>query len=394
MFVLFPIRTDRRHKRTPWLNYCLVLANVAVFIVTHQQIQKFSHQPLGLALQQAPVMRYLLWPDDLHLVQFFSYQFLHGDWMHLIGNMIFLWVFGNSVEDRFGKVGYLLFYLAGGVMAGLVHALFSNSPILGASGSIAAVTGAYLALFPLSNVTIFYWFIYMIGAFEITGMLLILFRVVQDAAFQLFNIGGVAYMAHLGGYCFGFIIGMALLLLRIAPREPYDMLALIEQKRRRAQFRKLTRSGFQPWEATRAGDQTSGEETPAETITPQQQKIMDLRTRVSAALGQHDLTDAARIYSELLKIDPNQTMGQQQQLDLANQLMSDGQYHTAATAYELFLQTYKAYPQKHHIQLILGLIYARYLEEKTRAKELLDEAVGRLDDTDRELAKTVLAELG
>jgi len=76
-----------------------------------------------------------------HIWQFITYQFMHGDWMHLVGNMLFLWVFGNAVEDRFGHVGYAAFYLIGGIAAGVGHVLDTNAPVIGASGSVAAVTG-------------------------------------------------------------------------------------------------------------------------------------------------------------------------------------------------------------------------------------------------------------
>src|SRR5690606_12485309 len=135
----------------------------------------------------------------------------------------FLWVFGNAVEDRLGRVGYLCFYLAGGVIAGLGHALMEPSPVLGASGAVAAVTGAYLVLFPLTNVTIVYFF-FIIGAFEVSSMVLIFFRVVTDLVFHFLGIGDVAYMAHLAGYGFGFVIALGLLLGRMLPREPYDLL--------------------------------------------------------------------------------------------------------------------------------------------------------------------------
>ena len=91
---------------------------------------------------------YYLHPDQPEILQFFTSVFLHGSWMHLIGNMIFLWVFGNAVNDRFGHVGYAAFYLAGGVLSGLGYVLLAGqAPVLGASGAISAVTGCYLVLF-------------------------------------------------------------------------------------------------------------------------------------------------------------------------------------------------------------------------------------------------------
>ncbi len=211
--MLFPIRTDRRLHHTPWVNIALIASNVVVFVLTWRGAGRAWVEPFTLN------------PATPMLVQFVSYQFLHANWAHLLGNMLFLYVFGNSVEDRLGKVGYLAFYLGGGVVAGLGHALLESNPVLGASGSVAAVTGAYLALFPLSNVTMLYWLI-LIGIFEISSIYLILFQIGYNVFMHLSGAPGVAYLAHLSGYAYGFVVGMGLLKSRLLPREPYDLLAL------------------------------------------------------------------------------------------------------------------------------------------------------------------------
>src|SRR5262245_16325094 len=124
------------------MTYVLVGVNVVVYCI-------------GVALERA-------WPDQFERVQnlfiltpggsrpwsFITYAFLHGNLMHILGNMVFLWVFGPNVEDRFGRIGFLLFYLGGAAASGGLHAMFDSNPVLGASGAIAAVTGAYLVLFP------------------------------------------------------------------------------------------------------------------------------------------------------------------------------------------------------------------------------------------------------
>ncbi len=400
--MFFPIRTDRRLATTPWLNYALIAANVLIYLWLRNDIYRSNLVIADMAtrgviaydqlMTMFPVLQYYLRPEGPQLYQFITYAFLHADGMHLIGNMIFLFIFGNGVEDRLGKVGYLFFYLAGAVLAGLGHIVTSDAPVLGASGAVAAVTGAYLALFPLSNVTIVYWF-FFIGAFEVSSMLLILFRVAQDAVFQMLDIGNVAYVAHLAGYGFGFAAGMLLLIGRLLPREPYDMLALIEHRRRRGQFRKLTgKGGFSPWVSGKASRHARPAAEP-EPVTPEQKALMERRGKISAAIAAHDLPTAARRYVELIEDHPEQVMSQQAQLDLANQLMADGWYDKAAAAYELFLKTYPAYSQKQQVQLILGLIHARYLDQPDRAKALLTEARPKLDGEEKTLAESALAEL-
>ena len=123
---MIPVRTDRRLERTPWINYGLIVANVLVFVL-------FQKGRVADPL----VRMYLLHPDEPMAFQFLASMFMHGGWGHLIGNMIFLWVFGNAVNDSFGHVGYLAFYLAGGIIAGLGYVLLSGvAPVLGASGAI------------------------------------------------------------------------------------------------------------------------------------------------------------------------------------------------------------------------------------------------------------------
>lgn len=398
--ILFPTGTDRRLKHTPWVNYTLIAVNVVIFILTANQValvgeyfyafEAAVHR--GAVIPPRPdVLNYYLLPGDGSILQYFSYQFLHANWMHLIMNMVFLYVFGNGVEDRLGKVGYIFFYLAGGVLAGLGHGAVESSPVLGASGSVAAVTGAYLALFPLSNVTIVYWLIFP-GRFEISSMILILFQVAQDLLFQFSGVGNTAYLAHLAGYAGGFGFGMTLLLTRILPREPYDMLSLIEHRRRRAQFNKLSRQGYRPWEHNKPGDPPGKGDGPK--VTDDEKRLMQARSEISAAIADHDLPKAARLYVDLIDREPEQVMTLQHQLDVANQLMSEGRYDASARAYTLFLNAYKSYPDRQQVQLILGLIFARYLNQRQRAKELLNEAVPRLHGEELALARQVLAEIG
>ncbi|MFW6058966.1 MAG: rhomboid family intramembrane serine protease [Phycisphaeraceae bacterium] len=397
--MFFPIRTDRRLKRIPWVNYTLIAVNALIFLFTIGQVGEVGRHlavgfPMELVAEHVPLAAFYLNPRDIQLHQFISYQFLHGGWEHLLGNMLFLYVFGNSVEDRLGRLAYLLFYLSAGVMAGLGHTLAENAPVLGASGAVAGVTGAFLALFPLSNVTVVYWII-IIGAIEVSGIVVIGIQIVMNVVLQFYGGSGVAYLAHLAGYAHGFAIGMVLLLVGILPREPYDMLALIERRRRRAQFQRMARAGYQPWEHNKppelSAEQMREEAAP---IKAEQEALMRRRSEISRAMGQHDMPTAAQRYRELLADHPDQVLGQQPQLDLANQLMADAHYTDAARAYELFLQTYPTYPQREQVQLILGLLYARYLQRHDRARELLRAAVPRLTGSNRQLAEQLLADAG
>jgi membrane associated rhomboid family serine protease len=137
--------------------------------------------------------------------------FLHGSWWHLLGNMLFLWVFGNNIEDRLGPVGYAFFYLVAGVAAALAHiATQANStvPVVGASGAIAGVMGAYLVLYPRARILtiiplfIFLQFIYLPAFVVLIGWFILQFLTKPDT--------GVAVAAHIGGFMFGAAVGLFL----------------------------------------------------------------------------------------------------------------------------------------------------------------------------------------
>ncbi|MGZ8436960.1 MAG: rhomboid family intramembrane serine protease [Candidatus Limnocylindrales bacterium] len=144
-------------------------------------------------------------------------QFLHGGWLHLLGNMLYLWIFGNNVEDRLGRLGFLVFYLAGGVVAALAQVAVdptSGAPTIGASGAIAATLGAYLVLFPRARVTslIFLGFFYQllnIPAVVVLGFWFVLQLVDGFASLGVAQSGGVAFFAHIGGFVLGAMVGFA-----------------------------------------------------------------------------------------------------------------------------------------------------------------------------------------
>lgn len=394
--MLFPVRTDRPLRSTPLVNYALIGVNIVIFILTSAQIAGASmwFPEIGSwsqVIERYPVTGYYLHPTEPKTIQFLTSMFLHADLWHLLGNMVFLYVFGNSLEDRLGKIGYLFFYLAGGVFSGLGHAMVETSPILGASGAVNAVTGAYLALFPLARVTVLFFF-FIVGFLEIPSMWLILLRFIQDAIQFFANAGGVAYLAHMSGSLFGFLLGMILLWTRILPREPYDMLSLLEHRKRRQQFRALTRKGFEPWEG-RAGTKpsTAGE---AALPTAAEQRLMDKRAEISRAISTKHLDRAAELYAELLDLDGNQVLNPQAQVELANHVAGTGHHELAARMYELYLNTYKSTTEREQLELMLALLYIRYLKRGQRARELLTTAMPKLRDADQKsLAQSLLVQL-
>ncbi len=380
---MIPIRTDRPQERTPWVNYALILTNLLVFIVL-QRTQSDTPE----------VRRYLLYPDNPEVITFFSSMFMHAGWQHLLGNMVFLWVFGNALNDSFGHVGYLAFYLAGGMVASIGFLVISGAgPVLGASGAISAVTGAFLVLFPRVRVTVLMIFFYIIPM-EISSLVFLLLQFIWNV-YQVAQEGGgtVAYSAHAAGYVYG--IGMAVLLLavRLLPRDVYDLLSLVRTWRRRQGYRRMVSGGYDPFSGSkrlREGDRERAAKRRAEPAEPTSREAA-LRSRIAEFHRRSDFPLSARGYLELVQISDAAVLPQAQQQDVANYLMSDGQYAAAADAYERFLAHYGSYRDIGDIKLMLGLIYGRYLGQDERAEMYLTQALtGHMDEGRLRLARTEL----
>jgi membrane associated rhomboid family serine protease len=388
---MIPISTDSPIRRTPWVNYGLIGVNVLIYLMGY--LAEPAAQTSGLARGfMRLVQGGILDGADPHLYEFFTYQFLHAGFAHVAGNMLFLWVFGNPVNAKMGHITYLLFYLAGGVFAATGYVWTHNSPMLGASGAIAAVTTAYLALFPRSYITIIYWFIF-IGTFELPSTLLIVFKMIlwdNILAPQMvgrLGASNVAFGAHLAGYAFGLFVPIGMLALRVLPRDQFDIVALWR--------RWLQRRGFQAAMAdpeARARAQYGRVARPI-SITdvqiqpgrpPAHDQVGDLRYKIAEALTQNDRDSAASLYEKLLEVDPRQVLSRTQQLDVANQLYTLHRLPQAASAYEKYLSNYANSPEADHVRLLVGIIYARDLQQYEVAEGHLSQVCEHLHDRRRE----------
>lgn len=377
---LIPIGTEIRTRRTPLANWALIGVNVGIHILS---------QPLSRVLGYELQTGWALDAVRPSLLQYFTYQFLHGDVWHLIGNMLFLWIFGNAVCDRMGSLGYLLFYLAGGVFAGFGFALTADNPIVGASGAIAAVTTAFLALFPRVHITMLAW-MFFVFTFQVPALILIVFKIILwdnivAPALDQGAASNVAYSAHLAGYAFGFATAMLLLALRILPRSQFDLLALWDRWQRR---NGLGPALFAP-PLARPVQAEELNSRPLDTVplTP----VEELREQISLALAAGDFSEATSAYARLLALDPHQVLARAQQLEIANHLAQLRRYAEAAAAYESFLSTYPGSADAAEVHLFLGLIYSRYLGQYERAVAHLRAALEDLrPDAQRTLAEEEL----
>jgi membrane associated rhomboid family serine protease len=222
---VFPIHDDNPTRTTAYVTYTLIAINILVFFhelsLAPLQLERFFQlysvipRELTASLSGIPVNQPI--PEPLTLV---TSQFLHGSWPHILGNMLFLWIFGNNIEDQLGHVKYLIFYLACGALAALSQWFFSAQsaiPSLGASGAIAGVLGAYILRFPHARVRT----LVFLGPFIVFPAIPAIFFLgiwfIQQSLYGVASLsvqsnigmenGGVAYFAHIGGFVFGAILG-------------------------------------------------------------------------------------------------------------------------------------------------------------------------------------------
>ncbi len=373
--MFFPIRTDVPLRSTPWMNWLLIVLNGIVFLFQSRYPQIGS--------------RFDLNPHDPHLLNYLTYAFLHANVGHILSNMLFLYIFGNNVNDRLGHAGYAAFYLAGGVIAGVTHVLGETSPVLGASGAVFAVTGAFLILFPRAHITVLYFF-GLIGLLEIPSLWFILAYLLINVLSQFTALlgppGQVAHLAHLGGAFFGIVVCTALLAAGLLPRDPFDIIAMIDRWNRRRQFRDMVASGYNPFDYA-----PSAKRGPAD---PKLEKIQDVRATIAEAIAHGNLPEATKYFMELRAIDPAQVLSRQNQLDIGNYLFEHEHHAAAADAYEGFVRVYPKADQVGHVQLMLGIVLARYLNRPDRAAEHLHRAIDKLRNTKEiEMARAELSHL-
>lgn len=210
---MIPIKDNIPSRRFAFVNYGLIILNVLVF---------------GLQLMQAAnlesfVNRYAFIPGQISsgldmgdILRIFTSMFMHGGWMHLVGNMLYLWIFGDNVEDALGHLGYLVFYLLAGLLAAFAHFFFNPQsviPTVGASGAIAGVLGAYLVFYPSSRVYTFipigfFSRLTLVPSFVVLGLWFVLQLFSGFLSIGAADQGGVAFWAHIGGFVFGLLIGL------------------------------------------------------------------------------------------------------------------------------------------------------------------------------------------
>lgn len=204
--MFFPIGDDQVHKgHPPYFAYGFIALNVLIFLY---------QASLDPAAFNAFVLNYGCIPAEIEAGQDYhtliTSTFLHGSWMHLLGNMVYMWIFADNIEASIGSAPFFVFYLLGGLAAGACHIYFNSGsgvPAVGASGALSAVMGAYIVMFPKSNIKGFFIFFRVnVPAFLFLGFWF--FQQSQSGYASLGDTsGGIAWWAHIGGFVFGVICG-------------------------------------------------------------------------------------------------------------------------------------------------------------------------------------------
>lgn len=210
---MLPLKDTTRARTSSWINWALIAANLLVFIyeisLPAQSVENFI---LTFSLIPANID----FSRPLTLYPFFTHMFLHGGWVHVLSNLWILFIFGDNVEDRLGHLRYLSFYLLAGLAAGLMQYAFMRTgtvPLIGASGAIAGVMGAYFYFFPKAKIYTFIPVIFLPWLVELPAVLFLVFWFATQVVYGLLSItaagaaqaAGIAWWAHIGGFIFGLL---------------------------------------------------------------------------------------------------------------------------------------------------------------------------------------------
>ena len=392
--MLIPLGTDRLPPRRPTTTIILVVLNLLVFLGVALAVRAGSttHEEV---IRWGAVSRI-----DFHPWSLVTSVFLHDPTGlgHVGFNMLFLWVFGQAVEARLGSLGFAAFYLVGGAAACLAHMVVTPAPAIGASGAVAAVSGAYLALFPRSTVRVLLFF-FLIGIYHVPAIWFICFYVAIDLLSQASSFLGrsndVANAAHLGGYAFGFSTAIALLAIGILPRTDLDMLYLFKQRQRRKEMRAVAKEFGSPFD--HAGPNDSTPRRVAEGTAEASDPHAETRSEIVRLLRAEDDAGALDRYRSAPEAV---TLNDADQAELGNRALAAGDASLAARAYEALLKKRGERPTgpggpSDDFRLLLASILVRRLKRPTEAIPHLEALAGRrLAPESRGLVETLRADAG
>lgn len=401
MFI--PFGTDRNPRRSPLVTPIIVALNTLTFAMvfvlakeTGQDVSKIID--LGAFDTREPLRAWT----------YVSCLFLHdpGDVFHVLFNMLFLWVFGCAVEDRMGRIGFTIFYLFGGLASVLAQWTATaiggdHSIMIGASGAVMAVTGAFVALFPRAKIRMLVFF-FLIGVFWVPALVVVGIFFALDVLGQLTNFMGLqssntAYWAHIGGSVFGFTVAVVLLASGILKNDDFDIFYLFKQSRRRAAMRKaVANTTAGPWASATADTPARPKTIHKRKSTPEEPKeLRAARTEINRLLREHEPVRAAACYADALKDHPKFILAVDKQLDVASTLYAEERFTESAQAYEFYLERFRSDRRHRETALLLTVLYVRKHRNPERAHQLMEELEPTLtDDVHRRLLASLREELG
>jgi membrane associated rhomboid family serine protease len=371
------------------MNWSLIAANGVVFLLLN--VAGGEHFA-NLGMEDG--MRWGLIPGSLRPENFLSCMFVHGGIAHLLGNMWFLHIFGDNVEDKFGRFGYLAFYLGAGVVASLAYLLFGRplgqalgvdeshaawaaTPLVGASGAIAGVTGAYLVLFPRARIRLVLWFlspfffaapaIVVIGMFFLQDLLLAVLPLGE-------MVGGVAYAAHVGGSVTGIVTALIL--------KPF-----------------LRARGGSHWDQDTGFSESSAKggawgPIPSAAAEPPRLPAGDLRQQILGAVLDQRMDLALSLYREWISQPRREVLAPAVEIEIGHEYLRRGAVDEAMDCYRRFLGSHPRAEQAPEAKFRLGMIHARVTGDHARAREWLMQALAEHGDEEvRSAARRALSEL-
>ena len=390
--MFFPLGDENPTRTVPVMTWLLIAANVVVFVAFNLQLGEEDLQRWTFA-----------WGYDVEHPfgkQIVTSMFMHGGWPHILGNMWVLWIVGNNVEDKLGKIRYLLFYVAGGAAAALTYALIatrvpvsmevvrrlgerSHPPLVGASGAIAAIMGMYLVFFPEARIRVLILFyVVPLRAKWFIGLSMLADLFISVRSHQA-AVGGVATMAHVGGGAFGVLSALVMkpLIGGGGEGDAWDV---------HTGFAKRERGRSEEWHAhTRPAP---GRLAPEES---DESSLAEAERSISRLVREGRVREAIDLYPAYVSFAREQPLPDDVQIEIAHEFYRQWLPREAIPAYLRYLETHPRGDDVAEAKFRLGILFARGMGRSDEAARWLGEAQREHPDPKiRESAAQMLTQLG
>jgi membrane associated rhomboid family serine protease len=391
--MLIPFRTDRPRLRPAYLTILLIVVNTLVQVLSQvlpkaSMVVLFRGQELEIQ-ESSVILHYGLWGSHPTPVTLFSHMFVHGDWLHLAGNMLFLWIFGSLIEDALRPWGLALLYLGGGFAAALANIGMSqllgqniDVPMVGASGAVAAIMGLFMLRFYRTRVEVAYWFGFLArGTFWVQSVWALLYWVVLEVFWGVLDAavpsggGGVAHWAHVGGFAAGALAAPFVGGIAGAKREYVtdDPEVNVEYVRRG----EVVAAAERALKAEPGNGYAMRRLAKAYADAGEYARATEMYQRCLYRFGSRGMVDQALdVYLELLAHNEAVVVPANLLLPIAQRLESD-RLAQAVSAYRSIIQHHLTRPEAEYAMLRLVDVYYRVYQQPYEALRLVTEFLQR-----------------